>query len=735
VIQRSALAVPVAAAVRGLARRPVSGGLLLAVLLALALAGAASAHANLVRSDPASGAVLATAPTQIQLWFSEQPDPHFSDIQVLDTNRQRVDTADMHVALGDQLSLIIGVKPGIPDGLYTVAWKTVSAVDGHLVNGNFPFYVGQPPQGTVLPSAAQAGPVSNGSTPTVATTLVRWLGLLGAVVLLGGFAFLPLILVPALRDIFAPSPGPGAMAAATGALPDSALESLPATIAAARRRMVPLLGVAWLMLLITTLVAALQQAETASGAGLRTAIGAPLRTLLLSTRFGETWWIRLAMTALAGVGLLLLARAIQRGGRTGLACAIGAAGAGGVLLSFSLNSHAAALTSLSTVATASDLLHATAAGLWIGGLVQLALTLPACLDAVDETDRTRLLSVLIPRFSILATICVVSLLGTGVYQAIRELPTLDALWLSAWGRTLIVKLVLVVPLLLLGATNLLIARPALARAAASADGNSRGRGLRRRFIAAVAAESLLGVAILFVVGILVNQPPPAVAAPAPGIHLSSSAEGVNVKLTVDPGAIGPNHFDATVDVRGKPPPAGTQLVLRLTYADADLGTSELPTQSLGNGRYSADSSDLSSYGRWQILALVQPPSADEVRTDFNLALSHSGSSGAGNEAKGDTSVAKGRQLFMANCAECHGNDAKGDGPLAKQLDPPPANLIDHVPQHNDQQLLDWIANGIPTTAMPGFASKLSPADREAVLNYLRDLTKNVTPTPTPAGTP
>jgi putative copper resistance protein D len=90
---------------------------------------------------------------------------------------------------------------------------------------------------------------------------------------------------------------------------------------------------------------------------------------------------------------------------------------------------------------------------------------------------------------------------------------------------------------------------------------------------------------------------------------------------------------------------------------------------------------------------------------------------------------------MQNCAQCHGNDARGDGPLAKQLDPPPANLIDHVPQHNDQQLLDWIANGIPTTAMPGFASKLSPADRQAVLNYLRDLTRGAPPVPTTEATP
>lgn len=714
----------------GAMRKPALPALLIALLLILSRGAVpVLAHANLVRSDPASGAVLASAPAQIQLWFSEQPDPHFSDAQVLDATRQRVDAGDMHVAQGDPLSLIVGVKPNLPDGLYTVSWKTVSAVDGHLVNGNFPFYVGQPPQGTVLPSASQAGPVSSGSGPTFGTVLVRWLSLLSAAVLLGGFAFFPLILLPALRSALAPAPGPGAMAAAPASIGDSVIEGLLPATTTARRRLVRLLTIAWIILAAATLAVLIQQAQTASGVSLLKVFGAPPRTLLFSTRFGETWWLRAGTTLVAGATLLFLGRPGRSGRR---AAVIGAAATEGVLLSYSLNSHAAALTSMSTLATSSDFLHASAVGFWVGGLIQLAVVLPACLRAIDEDRRTRLLAALVPRFSALATVCVVILIATGLYQAIRQLPTMESLWLSGWGRTLMVKLALVVPLLLLGAANLLFVRPALASAAQAVASNGRARTLRRRFIAAVAAESLLGVIILLVVGVLVNQPPAAVAVATPGIHLTSKAEGITVKLNITPGALGPNHFDATVDDKGKPPPDGTQLVFRLTYTDADLGTSELQTQALGKGHYSADSSDLSTYGHWQILALVQPPSADEVRTDFAMALSQGGTSGSGTEAKGDTSVAKGRQLFMQNCAECHGNDARGDGPLAKQLDPPPANLIDHVPQHDDQQLLDWIANGIPTTAMPGFSSKLNPADRQAVLNYLRDLTKNVTPTPTGA---
>jgi mono/diheme cytochrome c family protein len=61
-----------------------------------------------------------------------------------------------------------------------------------------------------------------------------------------------------------------------------------------------------------------------------------------------------------------------------------------------------------------------------------------------------------------------------------------------------------------------------------------------------------------------------------------------------------------------------------------------------------------------------------------------------------------------------------------------------VPQHSDQQLRDFIANGIPASAMPAFGQKLSAQDREAILNYLRNLTKDQRPaaaTPAPAATP
>jgi mono/diheme cytochrome c family protein len=43
-------------------------------------------------------------------------------------------------------------------------------------------------------------------------------------------------------------------------------------------------------------------------------------------------------------------------------------------------------------------------------------------------------------------------------------------------------------------------------------------------------------------------------------------------------------------------------------------------------------------------------------------------------ASDDDPIAKGRTTFMRYCTGCHGKDARGDGPLAKDLRIPPADL-------------------------------------------------------------
>jgi putative copper resistance protein D len=88
-------------------------------------------------------------------------------------------------------------------------------------------------------------------------------------------------------------------------------------------------------------------------------------------------------------------------------------------------------------------------------------------------------------------------------------------------------------------------------------------------------------------------------------------------------------------------------------------------------------------------------------------------------ASSPESIQRGMMLFSANCTQCHGESGTGDGPLAKTLPLPPANLYDHIPYHGDQFFFGVMTNGF-NGIMPAFGSLLSENDRWDVLNYLRD---------------
>jgi high-affinity iron transporter len=85
----------------------------------------------------------------------------------------------------------------------------------------------------------------------------------------------------------------------------------------------------------------------------------------------------------------------------------------------------------------------------------------------------------------------------------------------------------------------------------------------------------------------------------------------------------------------------------------------------------------------------------------------------------EPSLARGAVVYQQNCASCHGTMGTGDGPLAKGLEPPPANLTDRSVLLN-QSPLDYyrrITIGVVGTAMPAFETRLAPEDRWAAAVY------------------
>ena len=87
----------------------------------------------------------------------------------------------------------------------------------------------------------------------------------------------------------------------------------------------------------------------------------------------------------------------------------------------------------------------------------------------------------------------------------------------------------------------------------------------------------------------------------------------------------------------------------------------------------------------------------------------------------DASVSAGREIYEAECVSCHGPAGRGDGPLAATLDPPPLDLVIHVPLHPDDSLFEFVFNGIEGTGMPAFGDRYGELDTWHIINFIQTL--------------
>ena len=91
-------------------------------------------------------------------------------------------------------------------------------------------------------------------------------------------------------------------------------------------------------------------------------------------------------------------------------------------------------------------------------------------------------------------------------------------------------------------------------------------------------------------------------------------------------------------------------------------------------------------------------------------------------ASNESSLAAGQKIYVKRCVACHGRTGNGDGPDAADLGIHPAKLSDPVIREETDGELFWkITFG--KKPMPNYGTRLSPADRWNVINYLRSLAK------------
>ena len=575
--------------------------LALACLLALAVQSqVAEAHANLIRSEPPANSTLDASPDRITLWFSEPMEAAFSEIQVLNSAGARVDNKDSAVDAND-LTLMSVNLPELPDGTYTVAWRNLSTIDGHSLRRSFIFSVGVP-----LTEAAAAQTPDSPIPWSLEEPYIRWIVLLSALALTGALTFELLISAPVLVVAGTRSP--------LGRLRPSL-----------RSRSQRLMWLALFVFLLASVAQLITQTAIAFDLEPASAAGAPALELLQQTEWGRIWQYRAGFAVLTAVLFLLpLIIRFRRSGRQNALLSttlwLALIASLGILITISMTSHAAATMGIARFALINDIVHLTAAAVWVGGLMQLIANTPLFIHGISESARRNALSRLVPRFSVAAALSVAVLIITGTYSAWAQVTDFAALD-TPYGGALMAKMLAFTVLLLVAAVNLIWIRPRLRGSTTAA------RWLRRT----VVAEIALAAIVILTVGFLTALEPArqfasrALASEQQELTFTDTVEGADITLIVAPVHVGQNTFTVKLADRfGEPIENATDVRLRVSYLDADFGEESVPTVNIGGGQYELADSALSIAGAYQAELLVQRPNAFDARAAFRFEIDAAG---------------------------------------------------------------------------------------------------------------
>lgn len=529
---------------------------------ALLLPAAASAHAYLVRTAPAASVTLNAAPSSVSLTFDEAVEPRFAVVSVTDAFAHQETTGSPQRSTTDPDTLVVPLRH-VQQGWYLVYWRAIS-IDGHPVQGVFTFAVG-PNEG---PPPVFTAPHISQTATTTPLLVARWLMFLTTMAAIGLFVLRiaiarPLVRLRAVSIVFGIASAVGLLAVPAYVEESTAIDSLRGF---------------W-------------------------SFGA-LVPLWRTTAFGRGYvdlWICFALFVGAAAVALWLDKP-ERGRRSvaALLATGGALIAAAATLALPGVSGHAGQTSPRGWSVLLDWLHLLSGSIWIGGLVGLLVvwfSLPAA-------GRVAGLAVAVPRFSNVAFVSVLLLLATGVGASVIHLPALDALWLTSYGKTILVKAGILLAAMAVASVNLLRVKPAL------------GEGTARVLRATVSTEAVLVAGAIFAAALLSSlaPPPPAFAEEGkalvrvgPGrVAASVDEAGYKLQVLVAPNkAVAPNSFALRI-TKGGQPVTGASVSLTFAMLDMQMPNQEYQLAETSPGVYQRKAPALVMVGHWGLSFDITP---------------------------------------------------------------------------------------------------------------------------------
>jgi copper transport protein len=525
------------------------------VLIALAAAPSAFAHAILQETTPSNDTVVRRSPPAVTLRFNEAVETAFGSIRAYNCGGTRVDSGK--ISRPDERSVSIRLDKQLPRGTYTVTWRVISA-DSHPVAGAFVFHV------KAADPSGSCTQVFGEGTPGAVNALFKFARALDfALILLvvGGATALALVLRSAATEL--------------------------------RARLYRILAGLAVGLVIAGILCIVLQGAVAGGFGLSEAFRWNTVDSVLQTRFGKAFLVQLAFAAVAAPVAFIAGQA-----RNAALGAVTLVPAVCLLPTLSAAGHGRTSGALALVA---DVVHVAAASTWVGGL---AFTLLALLLAGN--DRWPLASRAVPRFSILAVISVATLVTAGALRGSEELvpsgtalrhwprTVWEGLWHTTYGQLLLVKIALVLPLLGLGAYNNRYAVPRLRKQIASLVE-------QRRFLRAAGAELLIMATIVGVTAVLVTEPPAKASVKPPKYFTTTAPIGnLEVNLLVEPARTGANVIHLYFFTQAGLPANTADAKLSALLPSKNLGPLRIPLQKIVPSHYTVSAAVFPLPGDWQV---------------------------------------------------------------------------------------------------------------------------------------
>jgi copper transport protein len=553
------------------------------------LPGVAFGHATPIQSLPAASSVLAAAPAEVQIRFSERIEPRTSSIVVLAQDGSRVDLGNVSVDPADPRVLRVGLKTSpnggatsAGSGTYAVSWQVTSADDGHFTKGAYVFSVGTGQPG----AAAERGGIQIVHSSGVPEALTLALEVIGDALVLGALLVLVFIWRPARRHFPEVSADEGRVA---GRL--RALVVAGCSLALAG-------GAAYLLYKANEL------------AGLEgTSFGAAWTSFLTTTS------ARFTVYRMIGAGMILVGWFLRE--RALLAAQRITATDNALFLLLALVdfdrariSHAAASSFAPALGVFMNFIHLLFKEAWIGGIIALVTVLS---PLIARWRDARIAAFAFTTFAKIASVSLGVAGVTGAYIVWLHLKSFSYVLTTDWGKRFVVLSVFAVFLLALRLFHQLSCDPALADSIQRQDTRQTMRVFSRLGFT-LPAEIAMGVTILAVTSLLIITTPPLV--PHYSFVRSTESQGIRISLEQHPYERG--RLLVVAEGVKENPADVTKMVVTLTNRAAGVGPIAAPLQQRFAGGYIFDQKLLAPPGIWTIDVTAQRASAYDASASFQV---------------------------------------------------------------------------------------------------------------------